>query len=204
MRLMNRNIENSQITGVVLAGGKATRMGGIDKGLVELNGIPMCKVVIDQLDPQVAEVLVNANRNIEVYEGFGVRVVQDQIQGFLGPLAGLFSAMSVATTPWVVTVPCDGPFLNADYVERMMMTSDDVDIVVARDERRLQPTFILSNTYLMDDLEDFLQSGERKIDRWFVKHKWSEADFSDSPDCFLNINTEQDRDNAQLRMNQSA
>ncbi len=203
---MNRksNIENSQITGVVLAGGKATRMGGIDKGLVELNGIPMCKVVIDQLDPQVAEVLVNANRNIEVYEGFGVRVVQDQMQGFLGPLAGLFSAMSVATTPWVVTVPCDGPFLNTDYVKRMMMASDDVDIVVARDERRLQPTFILSKTRLMDDLEDFLQSGERKIDRWFVKHNWSEADFSDSPDCFLNINTEQDRDNAQLRMNQSA
>ena len=201
---MNRNIENSQITGVVLAGGKATRMGGIDKGLVELNGIPMCKVVIDQLDPQVAEVLVNANRNIEVYEGFGVRVVQDQMQGFLGPLAGLFSAMSVAPTPWVITVPCDGPFLNADYVERMMMASDDFDIVVARDERRLQPTFILSKTYLMDDLEDFLQSGERKIDRWFVKHKWSEADFSDSPDCFLNINTEQDRYNAQLRINQSA
>ena len=89
---MNRksNIENSQITGVVLAGGKATRMGGIDKGLVELNGIPMCKVVIDQLDPQVAEVLVNANRNIEVYEGFGCAGSTGSDAGISRPSCGTF------------------------------------------------------------------------------------------------------------------
>ena len=179
-------------------------MGGIDKGLVELNGVTMCKIVIDLLQPQVSEVLVNANRNIEVYSSYGVRVVQDKTPGYLGPLAGLASAMSAAKTPWVITVPCDGPFLNSDYVLRMMsMTDEDVEIVVARDSDRMQPTYILVKVQLLDSLNEFLGSGERKIDRWFVKHRYAEADFSDTPDCFLNINTIQDRDEAQMRMNQN-
>ena len=193
-----------RVTGVILAGGQARRMGGIDKGLVELNGVTMCKIVIDLLQPQVSEVLVNANRNLEVYRSYGVRVVQDKTPGYLGPLAGLASAMSAAKTPWVITVPCDGPFLNSDYVLRMMsMTDEDIEIVVARDSDRMQPTYILVKVKLLDSLNEFLGSGERKIDRWFVKHRYAEADFSDTPDCFLNINTIQDRDEAQLRMNQN-
>ena len=188
------------VTGVILAGGQARRMGGIDKGLVELNGVAMCKIVINLLQPQVFEVLVNANRNLEIYENLGSRVIQDEIPGYLGPLAGLATAMNAATTAWVATVPCDGPFLNSDYIARMFaLTSDDVKIVVARDSERMQPTYILANTDLLDSLNEFLESGERKIDRWFVKHTYAEADFSDSPDCFMNINTIEDRDNAQSK-----
>lgn len=193
-----------RVTGVILAGGQARRMGGIDKGLVELNGVTMCKIVIDLLRPQVSEVLVNANRNLEVYRSYGVRVVQDTTSGYLGPLAGLASAMNIAETPWIITVPCDGPFLNSDYVLRMMsMTDEDVEIVVARDSDRMQPTYILVKVKLLNSLNEFLNSGERKIDQWFVKHRYAEADFSDTQECFRNINTIQDRDEAQLRMNQN-
>ncbi|MDE0308454.1 MAG: molybdenum cofactor guanylyltransferase [Acidiferrobacterales bacterium] len=194
---------DGRVTGVILAGGQARRMGGIDKGLVELNGVAMCKIVIDRLQPQVSEVLVNANRNLALYNRFGVRVICDETPGFLGPLAGLASAMAAARSHWVITVPCDGPFLSGDYVARMTkMAAEDVEIVVARDSDRLQPTYILAQKRLLDSLDAFLRSGERKIDRWFVRHRYAEADFSDSPQCFLNINTEQDRNKAQLRISQ--
>ena len=201
--MTEHNTSDVCVTGVILAGGQARRMGGVDKGLVKLNGVAMCKIVIDKLRPQVFEVVVNANRNLEIYGEFGVRVIQDETPGYLGPLAGLASAMAAAKTPWVITVPCDGPFLNRDYVDRMLqMTDEDVEIVVARDSDRMQPTYILAKTKLSDSLNEFLQSGERKIDKWFVKHRYAEADFADSPECFLNINTEQDREKAQIRMNQ--
>jgi len=192
---------NARIAGVVLAGGQARRMGGIDKGLVEISGRPMCEIVIARLAPQVSEVLVNANRNHEIYRTFGERVIADEIEGYLGPLAGIVSAMRATEMPWVITAPCDGPFLNSDYVDRMFrQVSGQVSIVVARDAERLQPTFMLAKTQLMEDLLEFLASGERKIDKWFVKHEYTTADFSDSPECFLNINTAQDRVNAQARM----
>ena len=202
--MTEHNTSDVCITGVILAGGQARRMGGVDKGLVKLNGIAMCEIVIDKLRPQVFEVVVNANRNLEIYREFGVRVIQDETPGYLGPLAGLASTMAAAKTPWVITVPCDGPFLNRDYVARMVqITDEDVEIVVARDSDRMQPTYILAKTKLSDSLNEFLQSGERKIDKWFVKHRYAEADFADSPECFLNINTEQDREKAQIRMNQN-
>ncbi len=191
----------SKITGVILAGGLARRMGGIDKGLVELAGTPMCKLVIDLLGPQVNEVLLNANRNRKTYENFCVPVIEDQIEGYLGPLAGLASAMNFTKTPWIITAPCDGPFLNQDYVARMStLVTKGIDIVVASDAKRLQPTFMLVNTKLKRDLNKFLESGGRKIDLWFVKHGYAVADFSDSPDCFLNINSEADRISAEHRI----
>ncbi len=194
-------MRRSEITGVILAGGKARRMGGIDKGLIGLAGVPMCKIVMDLLGPQVSEVLLNANRNQEIYEKFGVPVIRDRIQGYLGPLAGLASAMQSAKTPWVITAPCDGPFLNHDYVARMSEAVDDgTDVVVASDEKRLQPTFMLVNTKLRRNLDDFLESGGRKIDLWFVRHVYRIADFSDSPNCFLNINSEEDRQQAEKRI----
>lgn len=198
---MSLTMRRSEITGVILAGGKARRMGGVDKGLVELAGMPMCKIVMDLLASQVSEVLLNANRNREIYEKFGVPVIRDQIEGYLGPLAGLASAMQFAKTPWIITAPCDGPFLNHDYVARMSEAVDDAtDVVVASDKKRLQPTFMLVNTKLRQDLDGFLESGGRKIDLWFIKHGYSTADFSDSPNCFLNINSEEDRQQAEMRI----
>ena len=200
---MNRveNTSNTQATGVILAGGQARRMGGIDKGLVELAGVSMCKIVIDLLAPQVAEVLVSANRNIETYRGYGVRVIEDEISGYLGPLAGLASAMRAANTPWVITVPCDGPFLSEVYVARMSAEDDgQIDVVVARDAERLQPTFMMARVELLENLMRFLESGERKIDKWFAMHRFTTADFSDTPDCFLNINSPEDRELVERQM----
>ena len=197
-------MDKRQVAGVILAGGQARRMGGIDKGLVSIAGKSMCEVVIERLTPQVGELLVNANRNLDEYQSFGVNVIEDQFPGFLGPLAGLASAMKVTALPWVITAPCDGPFLNNDYVARMLArTAGNVQIVVAGDAERLQPTFMLSKTNLLDDLTDFLKSGERKIDRWFVRHGYAVADFSDSPDCFVNINTPEDRINAEQRLREN-
>ncbi len=194
-------IDASQISGVILAGGQARRMGGLDKGLVEINGQTMCERVINLLTPQVSEIFVNANRNHDRYQTFDVPVIQDFVSGYLGPLAGLISGMMAARTPWIITVPCDGPFLNQDYVHRMShQVTDDVKIVVARDAERLQPTYMLAQTGLADDLKKFLDLGERKIDRWFVKHPYEICDFSDVPNCFLNINSEEERKQAEQRM----
>jgi len=169
-------------------------MGGIDKGLVELAGTPMCEIVMGILKPQVSEIMINANRNLDLYRQFGVDVVPDQKAGYLGPLAGLASALRHAKSPWVITAPCDGPFLNADYVDRMLdRVTKGVDVVVASDGQRLQPTFLLVRTKLENDLSDFLDAGGRKIDLWFIQHGYATADFSDSPECFLNINSELDR-----------
>jgi len=197
-------IDSTQVTGVILAGGQARRMGGIDKGLVEICGEPMCQRVITLLAPQVSEVLINANRNLERYEALGAKVIADYLGGFLGPLAGLASAMMTAKTPWVITVPCDGPFLNRDYVARMSQQVDaDTNIVVARDARRLQPTYLLVQSELIDELQLFLDSGERKIDRWFVQHNYTSCDFSDSPACFININSDEERRQAEEKVRQS-
>ncbi len=194
-------IDPSQITGIILAGGQARRMGGIDKGLVEINGKTMCERVIELLAPQVDGVLVNANRNRDRYQALGVSVIEDFRSGFLGPLAGLASGMMAAESPWVITAPCDGPFLNRDYVMRMSgQVFQDTAIVVARDSKRMQPTYILAKAALDDDLKEFLASGERKIDRWFVRHNYETCDFSDSPDFFLNINSEDERQQAELRV----
>ena len=194
-------IDSSAVTGLILAGGQARRMGGMDKGLVEIYGQTMCQRVINLLAPQVGEILINANRNQDRYRTFGTQVVPDYLSGYLGPLAGLASGMMSAQTPWVITVPCDGPFLNEDYVTRMMQQVNmETNIVVARDSVRHQPTYMLAQTSLVDDLKTFLEGGDRKIDRWFVKHNYTTCDFSDSPDCFININSEDERLEAQARV----
>lgn len=197
-------IELNQITGLILAGGQARRMGGMDKGLVEICGESMCHRVVQLLAPQVHEVLINANRNHDRYRAFGVPVVEDYLSGYLGPLAGLASGMMSARTPWLITVPCDGPFLNDDYVARMAQQVDtNTNIVVAKDSERMQPTYMLVQTELVDHLKNFLDSGERKIDRWFVRHQYTTCDFSDSPDCFININSDEERLRAESRVEES-
>ncbi len=193
-----------QITGLILAGGQARRMGGVDKGLVEICGQSMCQRVVQLLAPQVREILINANRNQDRYRALGVAVIADYLSGYLGPLAGLASGMMSAQCSWVITVPCDGPFLNNDYVSRMAQEVDkNTKIVVARNAERMQPTYMLVQTELVDDLKLFLEAGERKIDRWYVQHNFKTCDFSDSPDCFININSETERLQAESRVKES-
>ena len=122
------------ITGVILAGGRGSRMGGVDKGLQDLQGRPLVQWVLERLAPQVDSVLINANRNLPRYAGFGCPVLPDLIPDFAGPLAGLQAALAGAATPLVATVSCDSPLLPADLVRRLQeaLAAADADLTVAR------------------------------------------------------------------------
>jgi len=193
-------LPDPRLTGLVLAGGRATRMGGSDKGLLEVYGRPMVAYVVEALRPQVGRILINANRNIERYASLGARVVSDRISGFLGPLAGMASGMAVADTEFLLTAPCDSPLVPSDLARRLLLTMEasEAAIAVAHDGRRQQPVFALLRTELRDDLDRYLASGERKIDRWFHAHRYVEADFSDCARAFSNVNTPSDK--AQLEV----
>ncbi len=180
--------------GLILAGGRARRMGGEDKGLIELNGQAMISYIIASLLPQVNEIMINANRNVTRYREFGFSVIQDELSNYQGPLAGMASGLAHCKTDFIVTVPCDGPFLCTDYVERLHTAARKKKsfISVAFDGQRLQPVYALLHKNLLPNLLQFLASGDRKIDRWYEQHAFAKADFSDHSEIFININTPQD------------
>lgn len=188
---------NPDITGVILAGGQARRMGGNDKGLIEVNGRAMIDYVIQALRPQVSELLINANRHVDRYAALGnCQVVHDEIEGFVGPLAGMASAMSHCRTRYLLAVPCDSPLIAHDLAERLYAALDknDANISSVHDGERLQPVFALLDRELLPSILDYLETGQRKIDRWYETERFAIADFSDQPDMFLNINTPEERD----------
>jgi molybdopterin-guanine dinucleotide biosynthesis protein A len=192
-----------QITGVVLAGGRARRMGGTDKGLVELDGKPMVLHVVESLRPQVGTLLINANRNLEDYERVtGCPVAPDMLGDYSGPLAGMASAMERADTRFILTVPCDSPLLVTDLGERLFraLVMEDAEVSVAHDGERMQPVFALLATALKDSVVEYLRSGERKIDTWYARHRLALADLSDHRETFLNINTPEDRQVLESRL----
>jgi len=183
-----------EITGVILAGGRGRRMGGVDKGLTQLAGKPMLWHVLEALQPQVTKVIINANQNLESYRDFGHQIVSDVIGDYSGPLAGMASGMQAATTTYIVTVPCDSPLIASDLVARMYHDLNDhtAEVCVAHDGKRTHPVFLLLKRDLIASMLDFLNAGERKIDKWFVKHRTTMSDFSDQPEAFLNVNNPQD------------
>jgi molybdenum cofactor guanylyltransferase len=182
------------VTAVVLAGGRARRMGGNDKGLIELNQVPLIEYALTTLQGQVDTIFINANRNIERYAGMGYPVIEDRHGGFNGPLAGMASALSVMQTRYLVTVPCDSPALPHDLVDRLLTAraQADAELAVAHDGTRMQPVFALLKRSLLPSLERFLEADGRKIDRWYARHRLALADFSDQPDAFTNVNTPED------------
>ena len=177
------------VTGIVLAGGQGRRMGGVDKGLQALRGKPMIEWVLERLKPQVAEVIVNANQNIDKYEAYAHRVVRDEIGGFAGPLAGLHAGLKFARHPIVVTVPCDSPFLPADLVGRLQAALGENHLAVAKTGEQPHPVFSLMKRDVRESLEAFLAQGGRKIDAWYAALKVVEVNFDDEADAFRNINT---------------
>jgi molybdopterin-guanine dinucleotide biosynthesis protein A len=185
------NAARDKVTGVVLAGGLGRRMGGVDKGLVELRGRPMAGWVLERLRPQVDELIINANQNAERYAAFGYPVFPDDIGDFAGPLAGLHAALSRARHPLVATAPCDSPFLPADFVERLHAALDTAGakLAVARTFDQPQPVFCLCRRDVLPHLGDFLAAGGRKIDLWYATLKIVEVRFDDEADAFRNINT---------------
>ena len=179
------------VTGVILAGGLGRRMGGVDKGLQLLNGRPMAARVLARLAPQVDEVLINANQNLERYSLLGCRVVPDRLSGYAGPLAGLHCGLSEARHDLVATVPCDSPFLPEDLVARLAAPLQDetVDLAVAKTGTQPHPVFCLARRRLLHHLSAFLQSGGRKIDAWYATLKVVEVAFDGEAVAFSNINT---------------
>jgi molybdopterin-guanine dinucleotide biosynthesis protein A len=184
-------IAPSEITGIVLAGGQGRRMGGVDKGWVDLAGKPMIAHVLERLGPQVGDVLINANQNLDRYSGFALPVVPDAVGGFAGPLAGLHAGMTRATRPHVVTVPCDSPFLPADLVARLAaaLAVENAQLAVAKTFDQAHPVFCLVRRDVLPHLAAFLAAGGRKIDEWYATLAVVEVPFDDEADAFRNINT---------------
>lgn len=177
-------------TGLVLAGGQGRRMGGTDKGLQPLRGRPLVAWTLERFAPQVPEVLVNANRNLGIYAGFGHRVVPDLVAGLAGPLAGLQRGLMEAAHDIVVTVPCDAPRLPDDLVARLLqpLQRADVDVAVASAGGRLQPVFCAVRKARLPDLTAFLEDGGRKVEAWFDTLRTQPVAFADA-DAFTNVNT---------------
>lgn len=197
-----RTISRSDITAVILAGGRGRRMGGQDKGLLELNGKPLIEHVLAVLDPQVGQVLINANRNQDRYRILGHPVIEDDRSGFQGPLAGFAAALSASATPYVLLLPCDAPWLSGDYATRMVaaLVAGCSDIAIAHDGTRLQPVHALISCALTPDLNRFLDQGGRKIDRWYARQRTTLADFSHCPDAFCNLNTPEQHRQLELEL----
>jgi molybdopterin-guanine dinucleotide biosynthesis protein A len=194
-------IEASQITGVILAGGRGSRMGGVDKGLQPYLGMPLALHTLMRLMPQVGEVMINANRNLGAYDSFGVPVWPDATDEFAGPLAGFLIGLEHCETPYLVTVPCDTPVFPEDLVVRLAQALEagdaEIAMVQAADADRPdagpqpQPVFCLLRATLLESLVKFMQSGGRKIDRWTAQHRCVRVDFPEAA-AFFNANTLQE------------
>jgi molybdenum cofactor guanylyltransferase len=196
-------INPQEITGIILAGGRGSRMGGVDKGLQNFNGMPLALHTLMRLQMQVGNVMVNANRNLAAYESFGTSVWPDVISDFAGPLAGFLTGLERCESPFLVTVPCDTPLFPLDLVARLAeaLERDDADIAMAAApepdktghvQLRTQPVFCLLRVELMESLVEFTHGGGRKIDAWTAQHKTVVVPFDlpgDSAQAFANANT---------------
>lgn len=184
------------VTGIVLAGGQGRRMGGVDKGWLELDGEPLIARVISRLAPQVASTVISANQNVERYATFAWPVVSDVVADYAGPLAGLHAALQLVTTEYAVTAPCDSPFLPLDLVDRMhaALAGSGNDLAVARSLGRRQPVFCLVRRSATAGLTAFLESGGRKVEKWYEQLAVVDVDFEDAAEAFANINTRDDLD----------
>jgi molybdopterin-guanine dinucleotide biosynthesis protein A len=191
-------IDSKDITGLILAGGRGSRMGGVDKGLQNHQGVPLALHALLRLGPQVGELLINANRNLGAYESMGAPVWPDSLPDYAGPLAGVLTGLEHCETPYMVTVPCDSPLFPEDLVARLAQALDaeDAEIAMAATRgpdgaRQVQPVFCLMKTELIESLVRFTQSGQRKIDKWTAQHRCVEVLFEDEQ-AFANANTREE------------
>ncbi|MBC8723617.1 MULTISPECIES: molybdenum cofactor guanylyltransferase MobA [Paraburkholderia] len=196
------SIPREQITGLVLAGGRGTRMGGVDKGLQPLHGEPLAAHVLRRLAPQTGPLMISANRHPDTYAALGApyraTLVADTLPDFPGPLAGMLAGLRAAGTAYLLSAPCDSPWLPADLAARLADALDanhaDIATVTTVDtggETSLHPVFALMRTAVADDLAAFLASGERKVRAWYARHKTVEVVFADER-AFYNANSLQE------------
>lgn len=181
-----------RVTGIILAGGAGSRLGGVDKGLQKHAGRPLIESVIERLQPQVDSILISCNRNLDQYSDYGFQVFQDQMPLYSGPLAGLARTLREVQTPMCVTVPCDNPELPPDLVARLeaaLAQEPDARVAVAHDGERLQPLYALLPASLGDALDAWLESGGRAPREWYPQIGMQLASFADCPEPFRNLNT---------------
>jgi len=194
---MPDSISREQITGLLLAGGLGKRMGHLDKGLQPLNGSTLAGVTLQRLQAQVGHRLINANRNLNLYAQFGCPVVQDDIPGHAGPLAGMHAGLQQCKTPYLLSVPCDTPGFPEDLVQRLAfalkLAAADLAFAVTGESRQpdLHPVFCLMKTSLLPSLDAYLRAGGRKVAGWMMQQSYAQAHFSDAA-AFMNINTPDD------------
>ena len=187
-------IDASQITGLILAGGRGSRMGGVDKGLQTWRGMALATHALMRLAPQVGEVMVNANRNLGAYESMGIPVWPDTLPDYAGPLAGFLTGLERCETPYLVSVPCDSPLFPLDLVARLAaaLEAEGAEIAMAATLEngmlQVQPVFCLMKAQVMESLVRFTHEGQRKIDRWTALHRCVEVTFDDAQ-AFANANT---------------
>lgn len=182
-------------TAVILAGGQASRMTGIDKGLIQIQGKSCIQYVIDALTPWTTSILINANRNITDYQQYGYPVIQDEQQGYLGPLAGIETALTYASSELILTLPCDAPLIAPELITRLLETIADseYDACIAHDGHYLQPVFTLLRKNQLASLHDFIKTGGRKTRTWLLSLNHCLVDYSDHPEQFFNMNSPEDR-----------
>ena len=190
-------ITSQNITAVILAGGKGSRLGGIDKGLVKLNNLPLVQHLVNRIQPQVSNIIISANRNIDSYKKLGFPVYEDDVSDYAGPLAGILKALQHCDTEWLLIVAADSPFIPGDLASRLIQNANDVKIVMPHDGKHLHPTFALIHKSLQDSLKNYLDKGERKARAWMQLQQHAIVDFSDQADAFMNINTEDELKNAE-------
>ncbi|MCL1075617.1 molybdenum cofactor guanylyltransferase MobA [Shewanella dokdonensis] len=186
---------SQQIEAMILAGGLARRMGGKDKGLIDLLDKPMIVHVIDRLKNQVNKIRINANQNQQRYAAFGLEVFADQLEGFLGPLAGIYSGLAGCQAELMLVVPCDCPLLPLDLAARMLqqLQAEDADLAVATDGERDHSVVLLLKPQLRQSLKTYLESGQRRVESWFANLKVARVSFADQPNAFVNINTDEQK-----------
>lgn len=184
-----------QITGLILAGGQGTRMGGADKGLVNFNGRPMVKIVLETLEESLTHIIINANRNLGLYQDFGYPVVVDSEDNFAGPLAGIQNGLEKIVTPYAFIVPCDAPNIQMSILQRLLraLQTHGAEVAVAEVNGRAEPVITLMKTTLSHSIALFLQAGGRKTSDWVLNQHTIAVDFSDHPEWFVNINSPEDQ-----------
>lgn len=186
-------ITKHDITAVIIAGGRAMRMGGQDKGLLIHEGQTFVENLIQMLEPQVHTIIINANRNQQIYADLtNYPVLADEIGEFAGPLAGIFTALQAAPTSYIVTVPCDVPHIPSNLVTKLAANLGEQEIAIVHDGLRDQYLFALMGKYVLNSLSCYLQSGQHKVKIWYSQHKLAVVDFSDAGEFFANINTKED------------
>lgn len=195
--------DRAKISGIILAGGQGQRFGGADKGLLLLGGKPLAVHVAERLTPQVDNLIISANRNLDRYQALGYRVITDERGPYLGPLAGIAAALAATATELALVVPCDTPFLPHDLCPRLhaALQQNRADIAIAHDGQRLQQMCVLLRRTLLDSLNGELAAGHLKVHTWMMQQRHCVVEFADQPGAFININSADDLTKAEAKLN---